>query len=115
MKELPVQVPFFHLWTQASSSPIPGLPNALMNPPWKMLSLGGSRSPGLPTPPPTVLCPPGVPFGPFHFTNYPLKSEYKEYTPEKILKLDSLARIQSAIRYNQQGPYKIKEDSNLKS
>ncbi|KAJ9055360.1 hypothetical protein DSO57_1004564 [Entomophthora muscae] len=63
------------------------------------------RSPGPPAPLPAVFCPPGVPFGPVHFTNYPLKSEYKEYTPEKILKLNSLARIQSAIRYNQQGPW----------
>ncbi|KAJ9066015.1 hypothetical protein DSO57_1013891 [Entomophthora muscae] len=42
------------------------------------------RSPGLPAPLPAVFCPPGVPFGP-------------------ILKLDPLTRIQSAIRYNQQG------------
>ncbi|KAJ9063524.1 hypothetical protein DSO57_1000102 [Entomophthora muscae] len=56
-----------------------------------------------PAPPPSVFPPTGVPFGSIHFTNYLLKSEYKEYTPEKILKLDPLARIQSAIRYNQQG------------
>ncbi|KAJ9048754.1 hypothetical protein DSO57_1031639 [Entomophthora muscae] len=62
-----------------------------------------SRSPGPPAPPPAVFCPPGVPFEPVHFTDYPLKSEYKVYTPEKILKLDPLACIQSAIRYNQQG------------
>ncbi|KAJ9060974.1 hypothetical protein DSO57_1025337 [Entomophthora muscae] len=61
------------------------------------------RSPGPPAPLPAVFCPPGVPFGLVHFTNYPLKSEYKEYTLEKILKLDPLACIQSAIRYNQQG------------
>ncbi|KAJ9066448.1 hypothetical protein DSO57_1009434 [Entomophthora muscae] len=61
------------------------------------------RSPGPPAPPPAVFCPPVVPFGPIHFTNYPMKSEYKESTPEKILELDPLARIQSAIRYNQQG------------
>ncbi|KAJ9073720.1 hypothetical protein DSO57_1013143 [Entomophthora muscae] len=46
---------------------------------------------------------PGAPFGPVHFTNYPLKSEYKDYTPEKILKLNHLARMQSAVRYNCQG------------
>ncbi|KAJ9086640.1 hypothetical protein DSO57_1001920 [Entomophthora muscae] len=40
---------------------------------------------------------------PSTLTEYPLKHEYKEYTPEKILKLDSLACIQSAVRYNQQG------------
>ncbi|KAJ9081396.1 hypothetical protein DSO57_1015103 [Entomophthora muscae] len=61
------------------------------------------RSPGLPAPPPAVFCPPGVPFEPVQFTDYPLKSKYKEYTPEKILELNLLARIQSAIRYNQQG------------
>ncbi|KAJ9060616.1 hypothetical protein DSO57_1028982 [Entomophthora muscae] len=64
-----------------------------------------SRSPGPPAPLPAVSCPPGVPFGPVHFTNYPLKSEYKDYTPEKILKLNPLACIQSTIRYNQQGPW----------
>ncbi|KAJ9075294.1 hypothetical protein DSO57_1037500 [Entomophthora muscae] len=63
------------------------------------------RSPDPPDPLPAVLCPPGVPFGPVHFTDYPLKSEYKDYTPEKILKLDPLARIQSAVRYNQQGSW----------
>ncbi|KAJ9080617.1 hypothetical protein DSO57_1022996 [Entomophthora muscae] len=106
MKELPGQVPFCRLWTQAPSSPGPAFPNALMNPPWNMLSLEvGLRSPGPPAPLPAVFCPPGVPFGPVHFTNYPLKSEYKEYTPEKILKLNPLACIQSAIRYNQKGPW----------
>ncbi|KAJ9077516.1 hypothetical protein DSO57_1015918 [Entomophthora muscae] len=63
------------------------------------------RSPGLPSPQPAVFHPPGVPFEPVHFTDYPLKSEYKEYTPEKILELDPLARIQSAVRYNRQGPW----------
>ncbi|KAJ9063432.1 hypothetical protein DSO57_1000025 [Entomophthora muscae] len=62
-----------------------------------------SRSPGPPAPLPAVFCPPGAPFGPVHFTEYPLKPEYKDYTPEKILELDLLARIQSAIRYNCQG------------
>ncbi|KAJ9089302.1 hypothetical protein DSO57_1014256 [Entomophthora muscae] len=61
------------------------------------------RSPAPPAPLPTVFCPPGAPFGPIHFTEYPLKPKYKDYTPEKILKLDPLARIQSAIRYNHQG------------
>ncbi|KAJ9077852.1 hypothetical protein DSO57_1012890 [Entomophthora muscae] len=32
-----------------------------------------------------------------------MKSEYKDYTPEKILELYPLARIQSAVRYNPQG------------
>ncbi|KAJ9060798.1 hypothetical protein DSO57_1026937 [Entomophthora muscae] len=65
----------------------------------------GLRSPGPPVPPPAVFCPPGVPFGPVHFTEYPLKPEYKDYTPENILKLDTLACIQSAVRYNCQGPW----------
>ncbi|KAJ9087079.1 hypothetical protein DSO57_1036857 [Entomophthora muscae] len=62
-----------------------------------------SRSPSPPAPLPAVFCPPGAPFGPVHFTDYPLKPEYKDYTPEKIIKLDPLARIQSAVRYNCQG------------
>ncbi|KAJ9072545.1 hypothetical protein DSO57_1026399 [Entomophthora muscae] len=64
-----------------------------------------SKSPGPPAPLPAVFCPPGVPFRPVHFTEYPLKYEYKDYTPEKILELNPLARIQSAVRYNQQGPW----------
>ncbi|KAJ9050419.1 hypothetical protein DSO57_1014642 [Entomophthora muscae] len=62
-----------------------------------------SRSSGPPAPPPAVFCPFGVPFGPVHFTKYPLKPEYKVYTPEKIIELDPLAHIQSTIRYNCQG------------
>ncbi|KAJ9072237.1 hypothetical protein DSO57_1029682 [Entomophthora muscae] len=64
-----------------------------------------SRSPGPPAPLPAVFCPPGAPFGPVNFTDYPLKPEYKDYTPEKIIKLDPLAHIQSAVRYNCQGPW----------
>ncbi|KAJ9062317.1 hypothetical protein DSO57_1012108 [Entomophthora muscae] len=52
---------------------------------------------------PAVFHPPGVPFRPVHFTNYPLKSEYKEYTPEKTLEFNPLACTQSEIRYNRQG------------
>ncbi|KAJ9073783.1 hypothetical protein DSO57_1012774 [Entomophthora muscae] len=62
-----------------------------------------SRSQGPPAPLPAVFCPPGAPFGPVHFTDYPLKPKYKDYTPEKILELDPLACIQSAVRYNRQG------------
>ncbi|KAJ9080057.1 hypothetical protein DSO57_1029059 [Entomophthora muscae] len=61
------------------------------------------RSPSPPAPPPAVLRPSGAPFGPVHFTDYPLKPKYKDYTPEKILKLDPLDHIQSTIRYNRQG------------
>ncbi|KAJ9084051.1 hypothetical protein DSO57_1028254 [Entomophthora muscae] len=46
-----------------------------------------SRSPGPPTPLPAVFHPPGVLFGPVHFTDYPLKSEYKEYTRKRYLNL----------------------------
>ncbi|KAJ9088872.1 hypothetical protein DSO57_1018707 [Entomophthora muscae] len=51
------------------------------------------RSSGPPAPLPIDSCPPGVPFGPVHFTEYPLKPEYKDYNPEKILELDLLAHI----------------------
>ncbi|KAJ9068004.1 hypothetical protein DSO57_1033154 [Entomophthora muscae] len=36
---------------------------------------------------------------------YSLKPEYKGYTLEKILELDPLVCIQSAVRYNCQGPW----------
>ncbi|KAJ9081813.1 hypothetical protein DSO57_1010922 [Entomophthora muscae] len=62
-----------------------------------------TRSPGPPAPLPPVLRPPGVPFGLIHFTDYPLKPKYKDYTPEKKLELNPLARIQSEVRYNRQG------------
>ncbi|KAJ9057899.1 hypothetical protein DSO57_1018074 [Entomophthora muscae] len=62
-------------------------------------------SSGPPDPLPTDSCSPGVPFGPVHFTEYPLKPEYKDYIPEKILELDPLARIKSTVRFNRQGPW----------
>ncbi|KAJ9048269.1 hypothetical protein DSO57_1036742 [Entomophthora muscae] len=62
-------------------------------------------SPSPPVPLPAVFCPPDVPFSPVHFTNYPLKTKYKDYTPEKILKLNPLVHIQSGVRYNCQGPW----------
>ncbi|KAJ9071660.1 hypothetical protein DSO57_1034814 [Entomophthora muscae] len=49
---------------------------------------------------PTDFCPPEAPVGPIHFTEYPLKPKYKDYTLEKILELDPLAHIPSAVRYN---------------
>ncbi|KAJ9070100.1 hypothetical protein DSO57_1011931 [Entomophthora muscae] len=61
------------------------------------------RSPGPSAPLPAVFRPSGAPFGPVHFTDYPLKPKYKDYTPKKILELDPLACIPSAIRYNCQG------------
>ncbi|KAJ9083726.1 hypothetical protein DSO57_1031817 [Entomophthora muscae] len=64
-----------------------------------------TRSSGPPSPLPADSCPTGVPFGPVHFTEYPLKPEYKDYIPENILELDSLACIQSSVRYNRQDPW----------
>ncbi|KAJ9051986.1 hypothetical protein DSO57_1038667 [Entomophthora muscae] len=58
-----------------------------------------------PNEPPSDSCPPGPSFGPVNFTEYPLKPEYKAYTPEKIFEPDSLACIQYAVRYNHQGPW----------
>ncbi|KAJ9065210.1 hypothetical protein DSO57_1022007 [Entomophthora muscae] len=50
-------------------------------------------------------CPSGAPFGPVHFTEYTLKLEYKEFTPENILEQDPLARLNLQVRYNRQGPW----------
>ncbi|KAJ9048857.1 hypothetical protein DSO57_1030455 [Entomophthora muscae] len=65
------------------------------------------RSPGPPAPLPAVFCPPGVPFGPVHFTNYPLKSEYKDYTPEKILKLDPFPTYNLLGKFNYLPAYNL--------
>ncbi|KAJ9075324.1 hypothetical protein DSO57_1037211 [Entomophthora muscae] len=54
------------------------------------------RSTGPPVPLLADSCSPDSPFGPVHLTEYPLKPEYKDYTPEKIPIIDSLAHIQSA-------------------
>ncbi|KAJ9057932.1 hypothetical protein DSO57_1017771 [Entomophthora muscae] len=53
---------------------------------------------------PADFCPPGAPVGPVHFTKYPLKLKYKDYTPEKILELDLLAHIQSESGTTARGP-----------
>ncbi|KAJ9071486.1 hypothetical protein DSO57_1036422 [Entomophthora muscae] len=58
-----------------------------------------SRSSGPPAPTPAVFCPVGVPFGPVHFTEYPLKPEYKDYTADNILAQDLLART-TEDKYN---------------
>ncbi|KAJ9055948.1 hypothetical protein DSO57_1038071 [Entomophthora muscae] len=63
------------------------------------------RSPSSPVLLPADSCPPDVPFGPIYFTEYPLKPKYKEYTPERILELDPLVHIKSAVRYSCQGPW----------
>ncbi|KAJ9087654.1 hypothetical protein DSO57_1030959 [Entomophthora muscae] len=50
---------------------------------------------------------PGAPFGPVHFTEYPLKPEYKDYTANNILAWDPLARTTELTRNNQEGPWYI--------
>ncbi|KAJ9049224.1 hypothetical protein DSO57_1026825 [Entomophthora muscae] len=68
-----------------------------------------TRSLGLPDPLLAVYCLPGAPFGPIHFTEYPLKTECKEYTLEKILEQDYLARVKLVARYNRQDPWNVSE------
>ncbi|KAJ9069440.1 hypothetical protein DSO57_1018519 [Entomophthora muscae] len=50
---------------------------------------------------------PGAPFGPVHFTEYPLKPEYKDYTADNILARDPLARTTKLTRYNQEGSWYV--------
>ncbi|KAJ9060584.1 hypothetical protein DSO57_1029262 [Entomophthora muscae] len=64
-----------------------------------------SRSSGPPFPLPVNFSPPGAPFGPVLLTEYPLKPKYKDYTLERILKIDPLAQIQPAVRYKHQVPW----------
>ncbi|KAJ9058426.1 hypothetical protein DSO57_1012454 [Entomophthora muscae] len=47
---------------------------------------------------------PGASFGPVHFTEYPLKPEYRDYSPEKILAQDPLAQSKELTRYNRKSP-----------
>ncbi|KAJ9086994.1 hypothetical protein DSO57_1037669 [Entomophthora muscae] len=42
-----------------------------------------TRSPGPPAPLPADSCPPGVPFGPIYFTEYPLRPKYNGLHPRK--------------------------------
>ncbi|KAJ9073409.1 hypothetical protein DSO57_1016950 [Entomophthora muscae] len=56
---------------------------------------------------PAMCCPPGAPFGPVYFTEYPLKPEYKDYTANNILAWDPLARTTKLTRYNQEGPWYV--------
>ncbi|KAJ9077300.1 hypothetical protein DSO57_1018107 [Entomophthora muscae] len=42
--------------------------------------------------PPDLYCPPGAPFGPVHFTEYPPNPAYSEFTLEEILIHDPKAR-----------------------
>ncbi|KAJ9087257.1 hypothetical protein DSO57_1034872 [Entomophthora muscae] len=54
-----------------------------------------------------MYCPPGAPFGPVHFTEYPLKPEYKDYTANNILARDPLARTTELTRYNREGAWYV--------
>ncbi|KAJ9089589.1 hypothetical protein DSO57_1011427 [Entomophthora muscae] len=62
------------------------------------------RSSDPPSSPPATYRLPGASFGPVHFTEYPLKPEYKDYTSNNILAWDLLARTIELTRYNQEGP-----------
>ncbi|KAJ9078118.1 hypothetical protein DSO57_1010050 [Entomophthora muscae] len=50
-----------------------------------------------PAPLPTVGCLPGAPYGPIHFTEYPLKPKYKDFTFEKIIEQDCLVQKKKKI------------------
>ncbi|KAJ9086771.1 hypothetical protein DSO57_1000397 [Entomophthora muscae] len=50
---------------------------------------------------------PGSPFGPVHFTEYPLKPEYKDYTTDNIMAWDPFARTTELTRYNQEGHWYV--------
>ncbi|KAJ9073609.1 hypothetical protein DSO57_1014386 [Entomophthora muscae] len=43
----------------------------------------------------------------FHFTEYPFKPEYKDYTANNILAQDPLVRTTELTRYNQEGPWYV--------
>ncbi|KAJ9076874.1 hypothetical protein DSO57_1022078 [Entomophthora muscae] len=43
------------------------------------------QSQGTANQPPELYCPPGAPYGPVHFTEYPSNPEYLEFTLEQIL------------------------------
>ncbi|KAJ9081328.1 hypothetical protein DSO57_1015800 [Entomophthora muscae] len=60
-----------------------------------------------PASPPATYRLPGVLFGPVHFTEYPLKPDYKDYTVDNILAQNPLARTTELTRYNQEGPWYI--------
>ncbi|KAJ9084772.1 hypothetical protein DSO57_1020716 [Entomophthora muscae] len=56
---------------------------------------------------PATYHPPGAPFDPVHFTEYPLKPEYKDYTADNILARDPLARTTVLTRYNREDPWYV--------
>ncbi|KAJ9085269.1 hypothetical protein DSO57_1015659 [Entomophthora muscae] len=65
-------------------------------------------------PPPATYCLTGAPFGPVHFTEYPLNPEYRYYSSEKILAQDLLALSKELTRYNIKGPWYINESRLFK-
>ncbi|KAJ9061634.1 hypothetical protein DSO57_1039820 [Entomophthora muscae] len=65
------------------------------------------RSSGPPANLPATYRPPGAPFGPVHFTEYPLKPEYRDYTTNNLLARDPLAGVTERTRYNREGPWYI--------
>ncbi|KAJ9064913.1 hypothetical protein DSO57_1025439 [Entomophthora muscae] len=64
------------------------------------------RSSGLPSNPPATYRLLDAPFGPIHFTEYPLKPKYRDYT-NNILARDPLAGITERAICNQEGPWYI--------
>ncbi|KAJ9061156.1 hypothetical protein DSO57_1023285 [Entomophthora muscae] len=54
-----------------------------------------------------MYCPPGAPFGPVHFMEYPLKPKYRDYTTNNLLAWDPLAGVTERTRYNQEGLWYI--------
>ncbi|KAJ9058524.1 hypothetical protein DSO57_1011464 [Entomophthora muscae] len=97
-----------HLEAASGKPPVPSAtlpyetPNANLSKPKKPNQLT-QRSSDPPASLPATCCLPGAPFGPVHFTEYPLKPEYKDYTADNILAWDPLARTTELTRYNQEG------------
>ncbi|KAJ9071908.1 hypothetical protein DSO57_1032650 [Entomophthora muscae] len=58
---------------------------------------------------PVIYCLPGASFGPVHFTEYPLKPEYKDYTSDQILAQDLLAQTKKLTSYNQKDLWNVTE------
>ncbi|KAJ9090370.1 hypothetical protein DSO57_1003106 [Entomophthora muscae] len=54
-------------------------------------------------PPQALYCPPGAPFGPVHFTEYPPNPAYLEYKFETILIANPLARTRSTKYIGREG------------
>ena len=56
------------------------------------------------SPQPAYSRPTRAPFGPVHFTEYPLKPEFQHFTPNYVSRLHPLARKFVLKRYYQGGP-----------